>query len=120
MKRNDFRKSLRNAIREFKASVANLEKYEAETRRRHKGLNRGNGTYDPVEYWLTHIAIHSGLLRSKMDMTKYRGGADGKGKQFLTLHDGSMMKCYDGEPVSYADEQWENSGSRFRDPNRKG
>lgn len=41
-------------------------------------------------------------------------------KETKTLPDGSMIKCYDGEPMPYANEQWENSGSRFRDPNRKG
>lgn len=99
MKRSD----LKTAITELRATAENLQKYYDETKKKHKKLNDGNGTYDPIEYWACHAFIHLGILRSKMNLRKSFEGADGEGKKCLVLHDGSFMNCYllDDEQLEY-------------------
>lgn len=96
--------TLRNHIKDLKSHLACLEKYLETQTRRHQKLDCGNGTYDPVHYHVAQLFIHAGMLNADCDRRKSKDGADGKGKQFLKLLDGSMMKCYvaDGEH----DKEW--------------
>lgn len=87
-------KFLREQIKEIRTHLNNLDQYRDKQVRRHKKLDDGNGTYDPIAYSVFQIMLHCGIIRSQLDMSKTAEGADGKGKQFCELKDGSLMKCY--------------------------
>lgn len=87
-------KFLREQIKEIRAHLNNLERYLDRRVAAHRKLDDGNGTYDPVQYSMFQIMLHCGIIRSQLDMSKTAEGADGKGKQFCELKDGSIMKCY--------------------------
>lgn len=87
-------KFLREQIKEIRNHLNNLEYYLDYQVARHRKLDDGNGTYDPVQYPMFQIMLHSGIIRSRLNMSKTAEGADGKGKQFCELQDGSLMKCY--------------------------
>lgn len=99
------REHLKHFIKELRATADNLQSYYDETKRKHRKLDDGNGTYDPIEYWIAHTFIHAGLIHSKMNLRKTNRGANHKGKKYLELDDGSRMCCYKGVEVWLGDEE---------------
>ena len=87
-------KFLRQQIKEIRTHLNILEYYLDHQVSMHRKLDDGNGTYDPVQYSIFQVMLHSGIIRSRLNMSKTTEGADGKGKQFCELKDGSLMKCY--------------------------
>ena len=85
---------LGDQIKEIQAHLDSLKSYLAGQRRRHKKLDVGNDTYDPIEYQTFQIMLHAALIRGGMDLTKSFKGADGNGKQFCELDDGTLFRCY--------------------------
>lgn len=88
---------IKSEIKSIRAHLDMLEAYVDCQKRRHRKMDDGNGTYDPVSYPCFQIMLHTALIRECLNLHKSYEGCDGKGKRMMELNDGTMFASYGGK-----------------------